>query len=146
MSEGKVFILVGVSGSGKSTVARELGGVSVSADHYFTDADGNYNFDPSKLSDAHAACLRQFLAHVQMRRAQVVVDNTNTTVAEIAPYAAIALAYGFELEILFVPCDPEVAHARNTHGVPLAGVQAQAKRIYSLRDSLPPWWPTRTVK
>lgn len=142
-----VTILCGIPGAGKSTLrAHTYAGVPVcSADDYFVE-DGVYRFDPSKLPAAHAACLRRFVYLLTERQediTDIVVDNTNTTVAEIAPYAALALAYGYTLDIVTVECDPEVAFTRQTHGVPLAAIQAMAKRL-SARD-LPPWWPHRRV-
>lgn len=73
----------------------------------------------------------------------VVVDNTNTTVAEIAPYAALALAYGHELEIVTLDCDPAIGAKRNTHGVPLAACNAMHLRLADRQ--LPPWWNHRVI-
>jgi len=142
-------IFCGVSGAGKTTLIKEAypGANVVSADYYFIGADGEYKFDPSKLGEAHGECLRAFVAHMTTSRSRwlpdIVVDNTNTTVAEIAPYAALALAYGFELEIVTVLCDPAIAHARNKHGVPLHSVQAMHERL--AQREMPPWWPHRII-
>jgi energy-coupling factor transporter ATP-binding protein EcfA2 len=140
----KVTILCGISGSGKSTLAKSLGGVVCSADDYFT-LYGKYDFNPSKLPEAHAWCLRKFVSAVQLGLSDVVVDNTNTTVAEVAPYAALALAYGHELLIKIILCNVDVAAARNVHGVPRAGIFKMAERIQGLAVSLPPWWPCEEV-
>ena len=144
----KVVILCGVSGAGKSThtAAFYSNAFVVSADHYFEDQEGNYHFNPSKLGAAHAECLQLFVEELRVSDRDIVVDNTNTTVAEIAPYAACALAYGYDLEIIILHCKPEVAAARNTHGVPLKRIQGMARRIKKLRDSLPPWWPVTEIK
>lgn len=141
-----VIILAGVSGSGKSTIAAMCRGEVVSADHFFLDKEGVYQFDPAKLPEAHGWCLRRFVALLQDCTASVVVDNTNTTVAELAPYAALALAYGYDLRIVIVECDPRIAFERNKHGVPLASVEAQASRLACLAASLPPWWPVEVIK
>lgn len=144
-----IFIMRGVSGSGKSTHAARLmgdNGEVVSADHFFYNDRGEYVFNPAKLPEAHAECLRRFVALLTKGDVSaIVVDNTNTTVAEVAPYAALALAYGATLEIVEVECDVEVAAARNLHGVPLAGVRAQAERLTKSRGDLPPWWKFRLV-
>lgn len=142
-----VRILCGVSGSGKSTLANQESFLNrallCSADTFMME-DGVYNFSAAKLPHAHAACLKKFVEALQAGVMSIVVDNTNTTVAEVAPYAALALAYGATLMITTVECDPEIAAARNAHGVPLAGVQAQAARL--AERSLPPWWPQETIK
>lgn len=145
----KVHILRGVSGSGKSTIAN--GGIRVanrvicSAD----DFDGLYRngFNPSLLPQAHAACLKKFVSALQFDVDHIVVDNTNTTVAEVAPYAALALAYDASLMITTVKCnDLEAAFARNVHGVPLQGIKAQALRLALSAEHMPPWWPQETVE
>lgn len=116
--------------------------------------DGKFN--ATLLPQAHAACLRAFVEatvgtgrfdeHATPWRARptaLVVDNTNTTVAEIAPYAALALAYGHELEIVTLWCPPDVGASRNTHGVPLAACQAMHDRLNDRK--LPPWWNHREI-
>jgi predicted kinase len=147
----KVKILCGVSGSGKSTyIKNHFPDADVcSADHFFLTDEGDYLFDPRKLPQAHAKCLRDFVYLVSTTphgdRVPVVVDNTNTTVGEVAPYAALALAYGHDLEIIIVQAEPGMAHSRNTHGVPVQGVMGQHNRLVKLADQLPPWWPVTKV-
>lgn len=144
----KVKILCGVSGSGKSTyIANNFPKATVcSADHFFIADNGEYVFDSKKLSEAHAYCLRKFVQHLQapgLTGGQVgtlVVDNTNTSMQEVAPYAALANAYGFDTEIIVLQADPVEAHKRNQHCVPLKSVMGQFDRLRGLEKSLPPWW------
>jgi len=146
-----VIILRGCSGSGKSTHAEaEMHGqynVSrVSADNAFIQYNGEYKFDVTKLGEAHASCLRGFVDKLTKTNSApedftVVVDNTNTTGTEVAPYAALALAYGHELKIITIVVDPVVAHARNVHEVPLKTVKDQYKRLQNSIGKFPPWWP-----
>lgn len=148
MRKRSVTILCGCSGSGKSTYSRLFADpFIVSADRYFIDAERTYNFDPSKLSEAHAHCLRQYVEALQDTFTHhIIVDNTNTSVSEIAPYAALAQAYsyyGWELEIVWVKCDIETAAARNVHGVPAQTVARQADRLARTWKELPPWWSKR---
>ena len=126
----KATIMIGVSGSGKSTWAKKCRAESivVSADHYFTDQEGRYNFDPKKLGEAHGRCLREFVNTCQAGK-DVLVDNTNTSVEEIAPYYAIAKAYGYEVEFVFIEFPWNHAAAENIHNVPNEVVKGQAKRI-----------------
>lgn len=155
-----VTILRGVSGAGKSTWAskhypvldRPLLGprgykpnaaASVySADDYFVDLAGEYKFSPQHLPEAHAHCLRSFVRDVSGNVVEhLIVDNTNTTVAEVAPYAALALAYRHDLEIVTILCDPVAAAKRNVHGVPLPSVIEVEKRLREAE--FPPWWKHR---
>jgi predicted kinase len=143
----KVRILRGTSGAGKSTYTKTFypNAVVCSADDYFM-VDGKYQFDSKKLSEAHGACLRKFVEIVvdlALNRpfdTTVVVDNTNCSIAEIAPYAALALAYGADLEIITLLTPTDVAVKRNVHGVTLEGVMRQRLNLDAGTKQLPPWW------
>ena len=148
----QVKIMRGCSGSGKSTHTRNLvreakandiSWVVVSADAHFLDEEGNYNFDPSKLGEAHGSCFVQCIDALRNNIGLVIVDNTNTTAVEIAPYMAAAAAYGYDAEILLVEADVDVAIERNVHGVPAEAVKRQAKNIQ--QEKLPPWWKQTKV-
>ena len=131
-----------VGGKGKS----RPNVVVYSADHFFLDKEGNYIFDGSKLPLAHGTCLRKFalsMLEPDPKQQTHIVDNTNTSVAEIAPYAALALAYGHELKLVTLHIDPAIAAERNVHGAPAEAVAGQAKRL--LAADLMPWWPNEDV-
>ena len=94
----RIIVLQGVSGSGKSTAAKaaaqgfRVAGRSVaivSADDYFmrvhVDGSTSYEFDPSKLGEAHASCFRRYLDALQTGVDVIFVDNTSTTTMEVAP-------------------------------------------------------------
>lgn len=130
-------------------VEKEKGnGEVVSADHYFIGEDGRYHFDPTKLADAHNACMRRFVELVTKFHDSgllVLVDNTNIDVHEIAPYAQVGLAFGASVEIVSIHCDPEMAYRRNVHGVPLSEVQAMALRMVRSEAMFPSWWRPTVV-
>lgn len=150
MPPGRVILMAGVPGSGKSHYVNNKLGLSresvVSADNYFVGSDGVYRFDPAKLGAAHGDCLRGFVSALMKGLETVVVDNTNTTAIEMSPYVALAAAYGYEVEIVRVGCDPAVAAARNTHGVPERAVRAMAERLdKTFQEGLPPFWNVRVT-
>ena len=146
----QVVILSGVSGSGKSTYIRNIfrNPFMVSADDFFLQEEGKYNFDPTKLGAAHASCFRRFINACSDGWPLIVVDNTNTTSEEIAPYVLGAEAFSYNVEIVTLILQHaqggpwinmiERCAQRNTHGVPPATVEKQHKRI--MDRSLPPWW------
>ncbi len=149
----KVFIYCGIPGAGKSTLIK-LRHPDVprdhifSADHEFEQPDGSYVYVREKQGEAHNTCLRRYVSYVTgsivtFPDKDLVVDNTNTTIAEMAPYVALARAYHRELTITTVDCAPKLAAARNVHGVSPEIVEKMYKQLHS--RIFPPWWPHETV-
>jgi len=139
-----LFLIRGISGSGKSTAANllsENGRYPVlSADMYFEDSDGNYNWNPSKLKDAHAWCKEE--ARKWMNRGfeamtckfpiadspsyKIFVANTFTQEWEMEEYFKLAEQYGYQVVSLIV----ENRHGnKNIHNVPDEKVQQMKERF-----------------
>lgn len=143
-----VFLVSGISGSGKTTyIKKHLPNTLVcSADHYF-EQGGIYRFDPTKLGEAHGACLRKFTGAVSdplgMRSAidAIVVDNTFTTALELAPYVALANAYGVTPEIITLHTEAGIAYKRNRHDVPLRTIQRMFDTLE--KRQVPAFWNVR---
>jgi predicted kinase len=143
MSTSKtVVIMSGLPGSGKSyyaaKLAAECSATVCSADDYFVTSGGEYAFDPSKLGEAHAACMRRFAEALLFGYQTVIVDNTNTTALEIAPYYALARAFGYDVILRTWNCDPEVAMEQGTHGVPFETLVRMAEALE--RREVPEYW------
>lgn len=112
---------------------------------------GVYQFVPGKLGEAHAACMRLFIAYLSQathphfnpvgKEPIVIVDNTNTTVVEIAPYYSVAKAFGYDVEIVLFDVDPQVCTKRNTHDVPWKSIVAMHDRIQRLQK--PHFWDVK---
>lgn len=141
----KVTLLSGVSGSGKSTYAKEKKFTErgrtevISADIYFTQK-GIYTYDASKIGEAHNACIRAFISICERPwfLENLIVDNTNTTAIELAPYVAIASAFGHEIELITFHADAVKCAERNIHGVSLETcLQMQANLNVRV---LPSYW------
>lgn len=153
----KVIILAGPSGAGKSTYEQlvrdtnqHVPVVTCSADKHFVGADGVYRFDPRQLPAAHAKCLRDFTHAVTGGVGQngvVVVDNTNTTAIELAPYLALANAYEADVEVHVFGLDTptEELARRNTHGVPQGTCARMQDNLRATLKAWPPWWPKPTA-
>lgn len=139
-------ILRGISGAGKTTfIDRHLSTSRTkvfSADHFFEGPSG-YDFDPAKLPRAHQWCFRCWMQATQFATEPdiLVCDNTNTSVAELAPYAMAAQSEGLAVYILELHRDPKDAHAANQHQVPLGAIYRQLKRMKRSESYIPPWWP-----
>lgn len=81
-----LFILRGVPGCGKSTVAKNLcPDVICEADNFFYTETEEYCFDFTKLGQAHDYCRQTCKAAMQRGVERIVVSNTSTTEKEFAP-------------------------------------------------------------
>lgn len=109
-------IIRGVPGSGKSSLAQALamatGDVHVEADQFMVDQDGNYHFNPARLSECHRLCLSVTRENLEAGR-NVIVSNTFTRKWEMKPYLDMAEELSVDVQVIQVsgPWD-------NVHGVP----------------------------
>jgi predicted kinase len=120
----KVLVLVrGIPGSGKSTFANLVWNnyAICEADKFFYDREGNYNFDASKLKQAHEWCQNE--VEVKMKDNQnnpqfypeIVVSNTFTQEWEMQAYFNLAKKYDYKIFSVIV----ENRHgSTNVHNVP----------------------------
>lgn len=134
----KLYIMRGCSGSGKSTIAKELGGTICSADDYFIK-DGTYNFDPKKLGSAHNYCRVKAVFALKSKTPVVVIDNTNCTLKECFTYYDAGTHYGYEVFI----CQVSNPVPANVHGVPPETVQKQLRRLQG--SPIPSDWKVQIV-
>lgn len=140
----KVVLMRGISGSGKSTYIKNHfpDAVVCSADHYFIDNQGKYNFDRNKLGAAHGSCKANFAKALKERKPLIVVDNTNTKLSEMKPYVDMAKHHGYRIEVVRLDTPPHVAADRNVHGVPPEAIDAMHRRM----ADIPPEWNETVVK
>jgi predicted kinase len=127
-----LIILRGLPGSGKSSFAKYMFSNNVfEADQYFYDSNGNYNFDASKLHEAHLDCQKRVEELMQMSETtqygqEIVVSNTATTERELEPYLKLAKSYGYTVVSLIV----ENRHGnKSVHGVPDETLEKMRKRF-----------------
>jgi len=102
MATREVFILRGIPGSGKTTIAKTLGGIICEADDFFYDEEGNYNFDAELLPMAHKVCRAKFTNAINHNEPRVVVSNTNTDLYEFEYYQDVATNAGYIVHSLVI--------------------------------------------
>lgn len=140
----QVIIMMGAPGSGKTTYIKNNfpGAIVVSADHYFIK-DGEYRFDHTQLSQAHKQCFDKFNDHISKYAVIIgdapiiVVDNTNTRLKELRPYIDLAKDYGYNVKIIAIKCDVNLASSRNVHGVPHETIVKMATGVENTLRLLP---------
>ena len=131
---GILFLVRGLPGSGKTSLSNHIWNeyAVCEADKFFYDKEGNYNFDPSKLKDAHAWCKNE----VEIRMIdhqnnpqyypEIVVSNTFTQEWEMEDYFKFAEKYGYKVVSLIF----ENRHgSKNFHGVPYDKLEIMKNRF-----------------
>jgi predicted kinase len=134
----KVYILRGVSGSGKSTFASRLSKNKIvhSTDDYFYK-NGKYRFDISKLEYFHKKNFEEFVKSLKKRKRNVVVDNTNLLCSFANPYIQKAKEHGYRVILVeFQPKGREFHYKRNVHRVPKSVISYQIKMFKKFRGKI----------
>jgi predicted kinase len=111
-----LIILRGLPGSGKSSLAKLICSEDniFEADQFFYNND-QYNFDVTKLGEAHDYCFNGVKTAMLNGVETIVVSNTNTTEKEIKPYMGLAEQFGYRVTSVIV----ENRHgSKSIHNVP----------------------------
>ena len=126
-----LYLLRGLPGAGKSTLAKKLGEAHFEADMYFTNENGQYIFNGADIKKAHEWCqnevhLAMILNHTSGLNESIVVSNTFTQEWEMEPYYKLAETYGYRVFSLIV----ENRHGgENPHNVPEDKIEAMRERF-----------------
>jgi predicted kinase len=126
-----LYLLRGLPGAGKSTLASQLSDSHFEADMYFTNENGQYLFNPSEIKKAHAWCQSEvhtamILNHTTGDNEKIVVSNTFTQGWEMEPYFKLAESYGYRVFSIIV----ENRHGgENLHSVPEDKIEAMRARF-----------------
>ncbi|XP_023219346.1 neither inactivation nor afterpotential protein C-like [Centruroides sculpturatus] len=121
-----MIILRGLPGSGKSYLANRIKEkygkccFVCSADHFF-ECNGEYNFDPSRLKEAHHICKQKSIQACKNGKQIIVIDNCNICIWEFKYYLSLADENGY-VQLIIEPKTPwkfvpgKLA-SKNTHGL-----------------------------
>ena len=139
-----LYLIRGLPGSGKSTLASRLTpfsgteySLTFEADDYFLNENGEYNFDPSKLREAHEDCQERVGNAMSCSDPDepslfntISVANTFSQQWEIDPYLELAEGYGYK--VFIIECQNNFG---SIHGVPEEKVEAMRERWEKVTDT-----------
>ena len=121
----KLFIIRGLPGSGKTSLAQSLTREHYEADMFF-ERDNGYEFDPSRLREAHQWCRDLVMMAMTRKEETIAVSNTFTQEWEMNPYFELAQEHGYMVFSIIV----ENRHGgTNIHGCPEEKVEQMRNRF-----------------
>jgi len=134
-----LFLLRGLPGAGKTTVGNLLSEHGkypvISADMYFEDLEGNYNFNINEVKDAHKWCRKCVIVMMQNEILdlpsdydynKIFVANTFTEEWEMEEYFKLAEIYDYQVVTMII----ENRHgSKNIHNVPDETIEKMRNRF-----------------
>jgi len=118
-----LYIVRGLPGSGKSSLAKKVTELVYSADDFFTNKKGEYNFNAKLLGKAHEWCWGKVRDAMFIGANAVAVANTFTQAWEAEKYYQIAEEYGYS--VFVIECQNDFG---NVHDVPQESIDAMRER------------------
>lgn len=120
-----LYIIRGLPGAGKTTLAYKLTPNVVEADQFMKNEAGEYEFDAYRLTECHQQCYETVRGLLLTGKWPVAVSNTFVSTWEYERYIRLADDLRIPYQIISVKGHPTW---ENTHGVPEATIQRMAKR------------------
>ena len=118
-----LYIVRGLPGSGKSSLAKKVTELVYSADDFFTNKKGEYNFNAKLLGKAHEWCWGKVRDAMFIGANAVAVANTLTQAWQAEKYYQIAEEYGYS--VFVIECQNDFG---NVHDVPKESIDAMKER------------------
>ena len=109
----QLFIIRGLPGSGKTTLAYQLADEVYEADMFFL-RDGVYLWDRNEIADAHEWCQNQVRNAMISNISNIAVSNTFVRRWEMEEYYKMAAIYGYRVTEITMS---GILH-KNVHNVP----------------------------
>lgn len=151
-----LYIMQGVPGSGKSTVAKMIGNqerlegktvAHLSTDDWRFDDDGVYQFDPADNARYHKMCQKACAEAMVDGIEVIIIDNTNIQEWQAHPYLVMADSFGYTVQVVSVDATLDLSIRRQKDRKPdrrvppevIARMYFEMERIIARPDEEQRW-------
>jgi predicted kinase len=125
--DGMLTIVRGLPGSGKSTYAKTLNGIVLSADDFWFDEDGIYKYTVRHARNAHEWIIYKCREQMELGANHIIIDNTNIHNESVHCYIGLAVMYNYIVRYTIPNTewafDIEECSKKNIHSVPYAQIR-----------------------
>lgn len=90
-----LYLIRGIPGSGKTTLAQYITCHNASADDHMRDEEGRYKYDRTRLQEVHQKCQEDVEEMMQDGCLTIAVHNTFVKREHMGPYYALAHKYNY---------------------------------------------------
>lgn len=118
-----LYIIRGLPGSGKTTLAKKIAQRHIEAD-MFHILRGEYNFDRNNLIKAHDWCKLELERMIRSGVNSIAISNTFSRESEYSDYIKLADKYGYSFQVITI----EVSPFGSEHNVPEEVIQKMIDR------------------
>jgi len=151
MSKSRSLVLIrGLSGSGKTWLAESLVGdsdfrVMICADDFFISEDGEYEFDHTRIKEAHEWCISETKELISDEEIEMIcVHNNFSRKWEAEPYFNMAKECGIDVQVVTLydsGMNDRALSERSPHNISEKAVQKQRHQweldVHPHRNSKP---------
>ena len=129
-----LYILRGVSGSGKSTFSKRIKNATIHSTDYYFYKNGIYIFNKKKLRDFHQKNFEEFKNSIKRKKRNIIIDNTNLVYEFVKPYIKEAKKNNYRVILVdFIPKGRELHYEKNIHKVAKRVIKNQLRQYYKDR-------------
>ena len=127
-----LYILRGLPGAGKTTLANEIADLVFATDDFFEE-NGVLTFNPGLYAMAHAWNQERVYGALKSGKGRVAVDNTNCLPWEMKPYVEMGIENNYSISLVEPDSphkwDVEILARVNSHRIPAKTIQKMLNRF-----------------
>ena len=122
----KLIIFRGLPGSGKTTIANQMGTIVLSPADMYSVRDGEYKWTP-EYSEKGKKFFNKIFDLCLKEKIDITIAEVLPTLESLYKYIDKAKEYDYDVEVRDLKISVDESFKRNTHGVPKEHIQIMSE-------------------